>query len=180
MAGTRSSASIPTLPPSSWPASAPTRSSARCAFPSSTIRRWRNARPPARRSLRSTAPSRLRALILRRGERGLVRRGHGDLHLGNIALIDGRPVPFDAVEFDPLIAAGDVLYDLAFLLMDLVERGLEPIANLVLNRYLTESRRIEDLDALAALPLFLSLRAAIRAKVTAAKLHMSGTDRAAT
>src|SRR5207244_1507975 len=84
---------------------------------------------------------------------------------------------FDAVEFDPLIAAGDVLYDLAFLLMDLVERGLEPVANLVLNRYLTESRRIEDLDALAALPLFLSLRAAIRAKVTAAKLHMSETER---
>ena len=40
--------------------------------------------------------------------------------------IDGRPVLFDAIEFDPLIAAGDVLYDLAFLLMDLVERGLEP------------------------------------------------------
>ncbi len=126
------------------------------------------------------ALARLHPLILMRGERGLVRRGHGDLHLGNIALIDGRPVPFDAVEFDPLIAAGDVLYDLAFLLMDLVERGLEPIANLVLNRYLTESRRIEDLDALAALPLFLSLRAAIRAKVTAAKLHVSGTDRTAT
>jgi aminoglycoside phosphotransferase family enzyme len=42
------------------------------------------------------------------------RRGHGDLHLGNIALIEARPVPFDAIEFDPLIAAGDVLYDLAF------------------------------------------------------------------
>ena len=53
----------------------------------------------------------------------LVRRGHGDLHLGNIALIDGKPVPFDAIEFDPLVAAGDVLYDLAFLLMDLLERG---------------------------------------------------------
>ncbi len=67
---------------------------------------------------------------------GLVRRGHGDLHLGNIALIGGRPVPFDALEFDPLVASGDVLYDLAFLLMDLLERKLENCGNVVLNRYL--------------------------------------------
>ena len=112
---------------------------------------------------------RMRPLLLARGEQGFVRRGHGDLHLGNIALIDGAPVPFDAIEFDPLIAAGDVLYDLAFLLMDLVERGLIEPANVVLNRYLAETRRDENLDALAALPLFMSLRAAIRAKVTAAR-----------
>jgi predicted kinase len=110
-----------------------------------------------------------RPLLDSRGAAGLIRRGHGDLHLGNIALIDGVPVPFDAIEFDPLIAAGDVLDDLAFLLMDLVERGLTHAANTVLNRYLVEAGRDEDLDALAALPLFLSLRAAIRAKVTAAR-----------
>ena len=75
------------------------------------------------------ALDRLRPLLRERGRQGLVRRGHGDLHLGNIALIDGRPVPFDAIEFDPLIAAGDVLYDLAFLLMDLTERGLQQAAN---------------------------------------------------
>jgi aminoglycoside phosphotransferase family enzyme/predicted kinase len=108
-------------------------------------------------------------LLVARGERGLVRRGHGDLHLGNIALIEGEPVAFDAIEFDPLIASGDVLYDLAFLIMDLVERGRSAAANVVLNRYLAETRRAEDLDALAALPLFLSMRAAIRAKVTAAR-----------
>jgi uncharacterized protein len=108
-------------------------------------------------------------LLVARGERGLVRRGHGDLHLGNIALIEGEPVVFDAIEFDPLIASGDVLYDLAFLIMDLVERGLSAAANVVLNRYLAQTRRAEDLDALAALPLFLSMRAAIRAKVTAAR-----------
>ena len=100
-----------------------------------------------------------------------MRRGHGDLHLGNIVLIDERPVLFDAIEFDPLIAAGDVLYDLAFLLMDLCERGLSQAANIVLNRYLIETRRIDDLDGLAALPFFLSLRAAIRAKVTAARMQ---------
>ena len=48
---------------------------------------------------------------------------------------------FDAIEFDPLIAAGDMFYDLAFLLMDLIERGLTPAANVVLNRYLAETRR---------------------------------------
>ena len=55
------------------------------------------------------ALSRIRPLLSSRGTRGLVRRGHGDLHLGNIALIDGRPIPFDALEFDPLVASGDVL-----------------------------------------------------------------------
>jgi uncharacterized protein len=119
----------------------------------------------------SGALDRVRPLLRSRGTQGLIRRGHGDLHLGNIALIDGKPVPFDAIEFDPLIAAGDVLYDLAFLLMDLVERGLNKAANAVLNRYLAETRRDSDLDALAALPLFMSVRAAIRAKVTAARLE---------
>jgi uncharacterized protein len=117
------------------------------------------------------AYGRIEPLLAHRGRLGRVRRGHGDLHLGNIALIDGRPVLFDAIEFDPLIAAGDVLYDLAFLLMDLCERGRPGAANIVLNRYLAETRRAEDLDGLAALPLFLSLRAAIRAKVTAARIE---------
>ena len=114
--------------------------------------------------------ARVRALLVERGAQGLIRRGHGDLHLGNIALIDASPVPFDALEFDPVVASGDLLYDLAFLLMDLIERKREADANLVLNVYLEETRRPSDLDALAALPLFMSVRAAIRAKVTAAKL----------
>ncbi len=127
-----------------------------------------------------TAFARLRPLLLVRGKDGLVRRGHGDLHLGNIASIDGRPVPFDALEFNPLVASGDVLYDLAFLLMDLVERKLEAAANVVLNRYLTETRRREDLDALTALPFLMSMRAAIRAKVTAARAAVApAADRSA-
>ena len=101
-------------------------------------------------------------MLRRRGQALLVRRGHGDLHLGNIALIEGKPVLFDAIEFDPLVASGDVLYDLAFLLMDLVERGLQQAANIVLNRYLSETRRDDDIDALAALPFFMAMRASIR------------------
>ena len=57
---------------------------------------------------------------------------------------------------------------------------LKPAANVVLNRYLAETGRPEDLDALAAVPLFLALRAAIRAKVTAARLpHADEAQRSA-
>ncbi len=116
-----------------------------------------------------TAFERVKPLLSARERAGLVRRCHGDLHLGNIVLIDGKPVLFDAIEFDERIATGDVFYDLAFLLMDLIGRGLDSAANIVLNRYLIDTQRIHDLDALAALPLFMSVRAAIRAKVTAAR-----------
>src|SRR5258708_33241897 len=94
--------------------------------------------PPGEVELLTTksraAHARIRPLIVERGDRGLVRRLHGDLHLGNIVLLGGRPVAFDAIEFSALIASGDVLYDLAFLLMDLVERGLEPSATVASNR----------------------------------------------
>ncbi len=120
--------------------------------------------------------ARLRPLLVARGAQNLIRRGHGDLHLGNVAILDGEPVAFDALEFDPIIAAGDVLYDLAFLLMDLVERGLARAANDVLNGYFAAARRIEDCDGIAALPFFMSLRAAIRAKVTAARRGLAKAD----
>jgi aminoglycoside phosphotransferase family enzyme/predicted kinase len=118
-------------------------------------------------------------LLIRRGERGQVRRCHGDLHLRNVALIDGRPVLFDAIEFDEAIATCDVLYDLAFLLMDLWERGLRRVANLLLNRYLWACED-EDLQiaGLALLPPFLALRAAIRAKVAAELARLSPDARA--
>ena len=109
----------------------------------------------------------VRSILLKRGEAGFVRRCHGDLHLRNIVLIDGEPTLFDAVEFSDEIATGDVLYDLAFLLMDLEERGLRASANRLFNRYLAREPP-DTLTGLVALPLFLSLRAAIRAKVEAA------------
>ena len=112
-----------------------------------------------------------RPTLLARGRSGFVRRCHGDLHLRNIVLIDGEPTLFDAVEFSDEVASGDVLYDLAFLLMDLEQRGLRGAANRLINRYL-QPEPPDALAGLAALPLFLSLRAAIRAKVEAA-----GADR---
>jgi uncharacterized protein len=118
------------------------------------------------------------SLLSARETLGQVRRCHGDLHLRNIALIDGEPVLFDAIEFDESIATCDVLYDLAFLLMDLWTCGLKQEANLLFNRYLWICNDLQtQLNGLSLLPLFLALRAAIRAKV--AILHPGeGTPRA--
>lgn len=115
------------------------------------------------------ALARLRPLLEARERAGHVRRCHGDLHLGNLVLIDNAPMLFDAIEFNDKLAIIDRFYDLAFLLMDLIERDLAPVAATVLNRYLAETNDDSDLDALALLPLLMSLRAAIRAKVTAAR-----------
>ena len=107
-----------------------------------------------------------------------MRRCHGDLHLANIVLIGQRPVLFDAIEFDAQMATVDVLYDLAFTLMDLLRHDQPLAANVVLNRYLTATAP-ENLDALATLPLFMSIRAAIRAQVALARLkrpHASAPD----
>ncbi len=117
-------------------------------------------------------------LIRQRAAAGEVRRCHGDLHLGNIALIDGRPVIFDALEFDDDLATTDVLYDLAFLLMDCWERGWRGTANRILNRWIARRRHTADLDGLALLPLFLSMRAAVRAKVAAARAAGRGGEAA--
>ena len=113
-----------------------------------------------------------------RARHGAVRRCHGDLHLANIVLWRGHPVLFDAIEFDETIATIDVLYDLAFLLMDLDWHGQGPAANMVINRYLWRSHEDLDLRGLQALPLFLGLRAGIRARVTADRAGQE-EDRAA-
>lgn len=105
----------------------------------------------------------LAPLLDQRAAAGLVRHCHGDLHLRNICVIDGAPRLFDAIEFNDAIACIDVLYDLAFLLMDFYRRGLAAEGNAVFNRYLL---RRDDLEGLRALPLFLATRAAVRAKVS--------------
>ncbi|MBV9532006.1 MAG: AAA family ATPase [Bradyrhizobium sp.] len=116
--------------------------------------------------------SRVRHLLEQRGRAGYVRRCHGDLHLANIVVIEQKPVLFDAIEFDEKIASIDVLYDLAFPLMDLLRYGRGEAANGLLNRYLAITP-VENLDALSALPLLMSLRAAIRAHVASKRIENS-------
>ncbi|WFU11809.1 AAA family ATPase (plasmid) [Rhizobium sp. CB3090] len=106
----------------------------------------------------------LSELLDKREAAGKIRRCHGDLHLRNIFLLDGKPCLFDCIEFNDQIATVDILYDLAFLLMDLWHRGYPQFANLVMNRYLDETG--ED-DGFSALPFFVALRAAVRAHVIA-------------
>jgi aminoglycoside phosphotransferase family enzyme/predicted kinase len=116
------------------------------------------------------------ALLNKRRDAGLVRQCHGDLHLRNIVLLDGRPTLFDGIEFNDQIACIDVLYDLAFVLMDLWRRRLPRHANALWNHYLAE---MKDLEGLPLVPLFLSCRAAVRAKTsaTAATLHSDPSRR---
>jgi len=97
-----------------------------------------------------------------RRDAGLVRECHGDLHLGNIALIDGRPTPFDCIEFNAAFRFIDVISDSAFLTMDLIYHGLAPLAFRFINACLERSG---DYAAMAVLRFYLVQRALIRAKV---------------
>lgn len=108
--------------------------------------------------------SALAPILRERSAHGHVKRVHGDLHLRNLLLIDGQPVLFDALEFDERLATCDVLYDLGFLLMDLCHRGLARQANTAMTSYLLAAIGAED-TGLTALPLFMAIRAAIRAMV---------------
>jgi aminoglycoside phosphotransferase family enzyme len=94
-----------------------------------------------------------------RRSQGRVRRCHGDLRLANICLFDGQPTLFDGIEFSERIACIDVLYDLAFVLMDLQHHGLNTLGAGLLTTYINHCTWKEDCEPLA---LFLSLRAATR------------------
>jgi aminoglycoside phosphotransferase family enzyme/predicted kinase len=112
--------------------------------------------------------ARRRAALDSRAAAGCLRHCHGDLHLANILEEGGQAVLFDCIEFNDTLSQIDVLYDLAFLLMDLDFRGQAAGASRVLNGYLDEAARHfgqAALEGLALLPLFLSVRAAVRAHV---------------
>jgi aminoglycoside phosphotransferase family enzyme len=116
------------------------------------------------------------SLLDRRAQVGKVRHCHGDLHLRNICLFAGAPTLFDCLEFSDSMATIDVLYDLAFLLMDLERRDLRNEANLVFNRYLDEA---DESDGLPLVPFFMALRAAVRAHVTATAAEEATDEEAA-
>lgn len=101
----------------------------------------------------------LGAELDQRRMQGQVRRCHGDLRLANICLFDGRPTLFDGIEFSERIACIDVLYDLAFVLMDLQHHGLIELSERLLDSYQRHNKTAGNYRALA---LFLSVRAATR------------------
>lgn len=112
-----------------------------------------------------------------RRQQGYVRYCHGDLHLRNLVLLEGAATLFDGIEFNEDLACIDVHYDLAFLLMDLWHRGLQQHANAAWNAYLGSTT---DFGALPLLPLFLSCRAAIRAKTSLTTASLADDERART
>jgi uncharacterized protein len=113
-----------------------------------------------------SALEQLSALLDEREKAGKVRRCHGDLHLRNICLLGDTPTLFDCLEFDEHLATTDVLYDLAFLLMDLWHQGLRAEANWVFNRYFDSA---DEDDGISLMPFFMAVRAIVRAHVGAAQ-----------
>jgi len=104
---------------------------------------------------------------------GFVRECHGDLHLGNIVLVDGRVRIFDCIEFNPQLRWIDVVNEAAFLAMDLIQRGYAGLAYRFLNRYLEHTG---DYAGVRLLRYYMVYRALVRAKVAAMRAAQSGIE----
>jgi aminoglycoside phosphotransferase family enzyme/predicted kinase len=108
--------------------------------------------------------ARVQARMLARKQAGRVRECHGDLHLGNLVLIDGQVTPFDCIEFNEDLRWIDVAAELAFTYVDLLDRQRPDLATWLLNEWLMCSG---DFDALPVLRFHAVYRAIVRAKVAA-------------
>ena len=112
-----------------------------------------------RRRLDAAAP-----LLVARQATGRVRECHGDLHLANIVLHDGRMTAFDAIEFSDNLRWIDVANDVAFLVMDLKARGRADLAAEVVSSWVEATG---DHESLAVLPIYEAYRAIVRASIAA-------------
>jgi hypothetical protein len=106
-------------------------------------------------------------LFNRRIANNKIRECHGDLHLRNIALWQDKILLFDCIEFNEQFRFVDVMYDVAFTVMDLESRGRRDLGNAFLNTYIEQTG---DWEGLQLLPLYLSRQAYVRAKVTSLML----------
>jgi aminoglycoside phosphotransferase family enzyme/predicted kinase len=109
-----------------------------------------------------------------RAAAGCVRECHGDLHLGNIVLLDGAPVPFDGIEFNDELRYIDVIADAAFAFMDLLDHEVPHLAWRFVGRYLEHSG---DYEGLAVLRWYAVYRALVRAEVALIRLHQAPARR---
>jgi uncharacterized protein len=117
------------------------------------------------------AASRTPEFVSRKQE-GYIRECHGDLHLGNIALIDGNMTLFDCIEFNAGMRWIDVMSDVAFLVMDLRDRNRPDLAGRFLSAYLEPTG---DFGGLQVLPFYVAYRAVVRAKIAALRLEQITT-----
>jgi aminoglycoside phosphotransferase family enzyme/predicted kinase len=151
------------------------------------FRQIREREPPARarsqldalQDWSQTDFARLKPVFAQRKQDGFVRECHGDLHLRNIAWFEDKPVIFDCIEFNPALRWIDVISDITFLFMDLIDRGQSALAYRLLNQYLTHTG---DYAGLAVLPFYFVYRALVRAKVDRIRLSqgdVSSSERTA-
>jgi hypothetical protein len=133
------------------------------------------ARIEVLRAASEAAYQRLGPLMAQRRRDGFIRECHGDMHLGNMALVDGDVAIFDGIEFNPNLRWIDVMSEVAFLCMDLEQRGRPDYAWRFLNAYL---ERTGDYPGLALLRYYQGYRAMVRAKVTAIRLAQPGLPEA--
>jgi hypothetical protein len=116
------------------------------------------------------ACARLQDVLEQRRQAGFIRECHGDLHLRNVALVDGRPLAFDCIEFNANLRWIDIISEVAFMVMDLDHRGQSALASRFLNTWLEYSG---DYAGLAVLRFYLVYRAMVRAKVDGLRAHQS-------
>ncbi len=110
-------------------------------------------------------------LLRQRKRDGFVRECHGDLHLANMAWVDGEPILFDCIEFNENLRWIDVINDIAFLFMDLADRGQKKLGWSFLNHYL---QKTGDYQGLQLLRFYAVYRAMVRAKVNCLRLAQPG------
>jgi uncharacterized protein len=113
-----------------------------------------------------------------RHQSGFVRECHGDMHLGNMVLLEDRITIFDAIDFNPAFRWIDVMNEVAFAVMDLHRRGRKDFAYRFLNRY---CELTGDYSGVRLLRFYIAYRALVRAKVRLIRLeqHVAGTEDAA-
>ncbi len=111
-------------------------------------------------------------LFRQRAAAGWVRECHGDLHLGNIVLLDDVPTPFDCIEFSAALRWIDVISEIGFTVMDLLRRGQPQLAWRLLNAYLEITG---DFSGVGVLRFYLGYRAMVRAKIAAIRAVQRGT-----
>ena len=131
--------------------------------------------PAALREWTEREFARVAPLLELRRAQGFVREGHGDLHLGNIVLVDGEPLPFDGIEFNAALRHIDTMADLAFTFMDLWRHGLPRLAWRFASSY---AEHAGDYGGLALLPFFAVYRALVRAQVASLRLAQAGDETA--
>ncbi|HSM98097.1 MAG TPA: AAA family ATPase, partial [Gallionella sp.] len=110
-------------------------------------------------------------LFRQRAAAGCVRECHGDLHLGNIVLLDDEPTPFDCIEFSAALRWIDVISEISFTVMDLLRRGRPQLAWRLLNAYLEITG---DHSGVGVLRFYLGYRAMVRAKIAAIRAGQRG------